>query len=243
MNIVLYGADATELRPIIDKTASLELVEENPDVVICYGGDGTLLSAEHKWPGLPKVPIRNSRLGNRMISRPPEDVIERLASGDLVPTEFIKVRCSLRLKGEDDSLILRAMNEFNVQHRRTNAAVRYKIWFDGKAFEQGEEIIGDGFVVSTPFGSTAYYRQITRGIFYVGLGVAFKFTGDIINHVVVPETAEIRAEITRGPAILAYDNWPQFVTLDTGAQLVLTKDPEPARILTWAPMIHPSDEF
>ena len=54
----LYGAEADALLPHVAKFSQVKVVEKSPDVVICFGGDGTLLSAELKWPGVPKVPSR-----------------------------------------------------------------------------------------------------------------------------------------------------------------------------------------
>ncbi|MCC6155055.1 MAG: hypothetical protein IT367_14915, partial [Candidatus Hydrogenedentes bacterium] len=49
----LFGAEADALLPHIAKYPQVKVVDKSPDVVICYGGDGTLLSAELKWPGVP----------------------------------------------------------------------------------------------------------------------------------------------------------------------------------------------
>ena len=68
MNVILFGTKAEELRPLFEAQPSLDLVEDGADVIVCFGGDGTLLAAELKWPGVPKVPIRNSRRGIRCIS-------------------------------------------------------------------------------------------------------------------------------------------------------------------------------
>lgn len=241
MRVTLFGANVEKLRPLVQAQSSLELVEDDPDVVICYGGDGTLLSAELRWPGTPKAPIRNSKRGVRMIAHPPEQVIERLAANRLVPAQFIKLACER--PNAPYAPVLRAMNEINVHLGRTNIAVRYKVWIDDEPFEQGAEIIGDGFLISTPFGSTAYYRQITRGIFYAGLGIAFKNTSELVNHVVVPESAVIRVEITRGPAFLAHDNAPESYPLDAGDILLVHKDPQNAVILSWEPLKRQSHEF
>ncbi len=244
MRTLLYGAEADRLRAQIENYPDLSLVESDPEVVVCYGGDGTLLSAELRWPGVPKAPIRNSRRGNRCMAHPWPKVIERLGRGELVRTEYMKLECALHGNvGRDPQGALTAMNEFNVHNGRINSAVRFTMWLDEEPYESGAEIIGDGFVVSTPFGSTAYFNQITRGAFYAGLGVAFKNTSERTNHVIVPEDTVVRVVITRGPAILAFDNAAEHFDLTEGDELVLRKHPHPAVLLTWEPMSHPSDAF
>ncbi|GMV98913.1 MAG: hypothetical protein AMXMBFR84_00530 [Candidatus Hydrogenedentota bacterium] len=242
MKIILFGAEAHELQDPVSRHGQFEVVETDPDVVVCFGGDGTLLSAEHRWPGIPKVPIRNSRRGVRCISFPPEDVLERLAANQLHRSEFLKLQCLVR-NGVRSGEIHTAMNEFNVHMGHINSAVRFQLWLNGEAFAGGTEIIGDGLVISTPFGSTAYYNQITRGIFFSGLGIAFKNTLDLTNHVVTYETTEVRVLITRGPAILGYDNAPEYRPLTQGDELIVCKHPQPAVILTWEALTHPSDNF
>ncbi len=244
MNTMLFGADSDTLRPLFEQHPSLVVTDEAPDVVVCYGGDGTLLSAEQRWPSVPKVPIRNSLRGRRCIARPPDAVIERLAEGSLVRQEYMKLECSVRFNGTGKGpMTLSAMNEINVHMGHINSAVRVKLWLDDEEFLEGHEILGDGLVVSTPFGSTAYFMQITRGVFHAGLGIAFKNTTEMTTHVVVPETVTIRILITRGPAILAYDNAPAYVDLGEGDRLELRKHPRPAVLLTWQKMSHPADTF
>jgi len=244
MKIQLFGADAGELRTEIGKHPSFTLVEENPDVIICYGGDGTLLSAERTWPGVPKAPIRNSRRGNRCMAHPHAEVIARLAAGTLARTEYLKIACAVRHTDRaEPAFRLTAMNEINVHMGRINSAVRFLLWLDDEPFHNGREILGDGLVVSTPFGSTAYFCHITRGVFHAGIGVAFQNTAEHVNHVVVPENVRVRVVITRGPATLAYDNSSEYFPIREGHELVLCKHAEPAVILTWQPMTHPSDEF
>jgi NAD+ kinase len=130
-----------------------------------------------------------------------------------------------------------------VQLGRTTSALRFRVWIDDEPFEKGVEIIGDGFLVSTPFGSTAYYRQITRGIFYSGLGIAFKFTSELINHLVIREESVFRAEVTRGPAVVAHDNAPDAHGLDSGDEVVIRRDSQVARVLAWERLKRPSEEL
>jgi NAD+ kinase len=208
------------------------------DVIICYGGDGTLLSAELKWPNIPKIPLRNSRRGFRCISDPPDQVIAQLVENTLIPTEHLKLECQITHADSSRSTRnLLAINEFTVHMGHVNAAVRFKIWFDEEPFGDSSdaEIIGDGFMVSTPFGSTAYFNEITRGTFWSGIGVAFMYAREKTNHVVLPEDVMVRAEITRGPAILAYDNAEEYVELAQGDRLHIKRFPEPAIILAPKP--------
>lgn len=233
MDISLFGAKAEDLRDLFDRYDSLRIVEDNAEVIVCYGGDGTLLAAELQWPGIPKVPIRNSRRGIRCIAEPPEVVVEQLANNNLVHTEHLKLECTVHHKNtEDADSHLMAINEFNMHMARTNAAVRFRIWFDDKPYGEDHEIIGDGFVVSTPFGSTAYFNQITRGVFWQGIGIAFKYTSTHTNHLIVPEDTVVRARITRGPAILAFDNSSEYVELLANDELTIAKSDQPAVLLT-----------
>lgn len=233
MNITLFGAEAEKLHPLIDAHESLTLVEKDPDVVVCFGGDGTLLASELKWPSVPKVPLRNSRRGIRCISDPPEKVLELLANGQLIRKEHLKLECTVHHSDPEhtDTQFL-AINECNLHMARTNSSVRFQVWFDDKPYGTDHEVIGDGFVVCTPFGSTAYFNQITRGVFWCGMGVAFKYTSELTNHLIVPDDTVIRARITRGPAILAYDNSSEYVEMIEGDEIRVSKHDKPAIMLT-----------
>lgn len=244
MRVVLFGPQSGDLAEMAARYSNIELVDEQPDIVVCYGGDGTLLAAEQRWPLVPKVPIRHSRRGNRCIARPPEEVLERLATGRLVRTEYLKLMGILRgpahtRPGHD----LRAMNEFSVHMARINSAVRFKIWIDDESYGPDREILGDGFVISTPFGSMAYFNHITRGFFRQGIGIAFKSTSEHTNHFIVPESAVVRILITRGPALLAQDNSLEYLNILEGDELVVKRQDQPAVILTWDAMRYPSDKF
>ncbi len=234
----LFGSQSDDLLPLIAHYNNLMVVEKNPDVVVCYGGDGTLLAAELQWPGVPKAPILNSRRGHRCIPKSPEEVIAALAGNALVRNVYTKLECSLytaRRKGTPD-FALTCLNEVNVHMGRINSAVRFKLWINGLPFENGVEIVSDGFVACTAFGSTAYFKAITKGFFTEGIGVAFKATTHPVNHLIVPESAEILFKITRGPATLAFDNSMDYLELDLGDRLSIRKRPQGAVILTCEPV-------
>lgn len=232
--VLLFGAQAGRLKAEVARHPELEMVDANADVVVCFGGDGTLLAAEMQYPGLPKVPILNSRRGHRCIPHPASQVLEGLAQGQLVRNEYTKLRCALHIaKQPGEPQVLTALNEFATHMGRINSAVRFQMWLNGEPYDNGTEILGDGFIVCTPFGSTAYFNKLTRGIFTKGIGIAFKATTEHTSHLVVPSDTEIRILITRGPAQLAYDSAPDIIALDEGDDLTFTKNPQGAIILTY----------
>ena len=244
MNVLLFGAESADIRPELEKYDNLMLVHENPEVVVCYGGDGTLLAAEHEWPGVPKVPIRNSHRGKRMMGFPVADIIKRLHEDSLIRSEYMKLECSLnRAERKIPPHLIVALNEVNVHMARVNSAVRFRMWINDEPYMSGLEVLGDGFVISTPFGSTAYFNHITRGFFHQGLGVAFKSTSEHTNHVVVPELSRVRILITRGPAVLTYDNSSEYIDLYEGDELNVCRHPHSAVLLTWDALKYPSHAF
>jgi NAD+ kinase len=233
MNVLLYGHESEKLRPLIEMHAALRLVSKDPETVVCFGGDGTLLAAERLWPGVPKVPLRNSRRGARCIPGPPEDVIARLAQGRLVPHGHLKLACDVEFDAKREAHHIVALNEVSGHMGRVTSSLRYRVWFDGEAYGSApdHEIIGDGFVVCSPFGSTAYFNQITRGVFWQGIGVAFKYTNEHTTHVIVPENTIVRVQITRGPAVIAHDSAPEIIDADAGDTLTIRGAEEKATLL------------
>ncbi len=239
MKVLLFGAEADRLTPHVAAHPPLAVVTEAPEVVVCYGGDGTLLAAEREYPGVPKAPIRNSRKGIRCMPHAPEEVLKRLAAGQLYRNSYLKLMCEIRFRdGRAPVHTSPAMNEVNVHVGKINTSARFLLWFNDEPYENGLEIIGDGFIISTPFGSTAYFKQITRGVFHTGIGVALIHPNDHVNHIVLPDQVSIRARITRGPAILAEDNSPNFTDLTEGDEVFVRKSDEPATILTWGKLSH-----
>jgi NAD+ kinase len=223
MNRVLVLGDQVEgILPLVEESG-LTLVTEDPDVVLTYGGDGLLLGSERDWPGVPKLPLRNSRHGKKCEPHEIQVALERLLSGDLVRAEHLKVRAEA--KGH----AVVGLNDVMVHNSRPWSSVRCRIWIDGRELET--EIVGDGLVVATPFGSTAYYRSITRGIFHAGLGLAFNNSTEPVDHMVLREDAQVRVRITRGPALVVADNDPDTIPLRRGDEVRIRRDESRAVIL------------
>ena len=244
LKVLLFGSESRFLSPEVQAHPQLQLVDTDPDLVVCYGGDGTLLAAELQWPGLPKIPILNSQRGHKCIPHAPAEVMARLAKGDLISNEYLKLECQLHSNGCGEAhTVVYPLNEINVQKARINSAVRFRLWIDDNPYCQGLEILGDGLVMCTPFGSTAYFSKITRGVFTQGIGIAFNATGQQTNHIIVNENVTTRVLITRGPAIFAFDSCTDYTDLNAGDEIILRKNPRPAIILTCSPVKRLDEPF
>lgn len=224
MKRVLVRGPDSEFIPALVADCGLDLVEENPDVVLTWGGDGLLLGSEREWPGVPKLPLRNSRHGKKCQPHEVKEALARLIEGNLTVTRHTKVRAELG--GE----VRIGLNDIVIHNSQPTSSVRYRVWIDGTKF--ADEIVGDGVVVATTFGATAYYRSITGSIFKVGLGVAFNNSTEPVDHLVLPEDSEIRVRITRGPALLAADNDPTPLPLEEDDEIVIRRADEEAVVLS-----------
>lgn len=215
LKISIRGRFIEDILPIIEKK-EIQIVEDEPDLIITHGGDGALLGAERDFPGIPKFPIRDQRTALLCQEHAGyKKMIDMLVAGKLKKTELIKI------EGRTKEKKIQAMNDIFVHNVEPISAIRYKVWIDGRAY--GEEIVGDGVGVATIHGSTAYYRSITHSIFKIGIGLAFSNSTELTNHLVLPDNSSIRILITRGPAILVADNNSEKIELNKDDSVEIAK--------------------
>jgi NAD+ kinase len=186
----------------------LTVVDRKPDLIICFGGDGTLLYGERMHPGIPKVLLRNSLICQSCAQLVKETIPRLLLEGSYRTVKHRKLEGAARGKSR------LALNDIVVAHPNVNGTLRSRVVINGRQY--GDEVLGDGIVVSTPIGSTGYFQSITRSNFQTGIAVAFNNSVNIVNHVVLPQDSRIQVEITRGPGVLAADNDESQVALSTG---------------------------
>jgi len=189
------------------KRAGLAVVRRDPDVVLCHGGDGTLLRAEREWPGVPKVPVRVAGRARPCPDHDLDSVLARLVRGELARSSLPLLECAV------GHLHLTAVNDVVLRNESPATAVRLRVRIDG---QESGEITGDGLVCATPFGSSGYYRSITRETFERGLGLAWNNSIEPRAPQVVPPGQPVEVELLRGPAVLVHDNDPRTVFLREG---------------------------
>ncbi|MBI5138810.1 MAG: NAD(+)/NADH kinase [Candidatus Vogelbacteria bacterium] len=226
MKILIYGKEVDKIK--LELLAhGFQIVESNPDAVVCYGGDGTLLHAEYTYPGVLKLPLRNSKVGKLCAAEPIGEVLRKFITGKYKIAKIPKLEFELSHKKHF------ALNDVIIANKKRVHAIRYVVRINEKLYAKGREIIGDGIVVATPFGSGAYYRSITDGTFSVGIGLAFNNSTESVDHVVLKDTDLIEFEITRGEAVVAADI-DELGCLNVGDKLTISKSKkESAKIATF----------
>jgi NAD+ kinase len=124
------------------------------DLVIAVGGDGTLLHAARHVAarGVPLVGINRGRLGF-LTDVSPEHMLEALdaiLSGDYLADRRLMLAANLN---EDASASLFALNDVVLQKGDTGRLLDFTTDIDGSYVNMHR---GDGLIVATPTGSTAY---------------------------------------------------------------------------------------
>lgn len=196
--------------------------ESKPEIVICIGGDGTFLRAERKWPGVPKAIVRKSSICKKCNTDSLEELIKQIKEKKMAIIKNIKLETKIRRKR------ITCTNEFSIRNRYATTALRFYVWINGK---KTEEIIGDGVVICTPFGSTGYYKSVGGESFEKGIGIGFNNPTEKMKSIVVPENSIIEVKINRGDAVFNSDNDPQVVILDKNEIIKIKKSQDTANII------------
>lgn len=225
MRVLLAGKNAenmnkfspSEIEKLV-KDLGFQVVASNPDVILSYGGDGTLLAAERQYPSLPKLPLRNSQFCHKCANHEDEVMLKKLLENDLKLQEYKKLETSILYK------TFYALNDFVIR----NSDPTHTIRFTTSASDQ--LLIGDGIVIATPFGSTGYFKSITGQTFDKGFGLAFNNTTEKIPPVFFKDSDQVTFSLIRGKATLSMDNNPHIFVIDEGSELVFKLSNQVAKI-------------
>jgi len=219
LRVLPLGRNLDDLLPILAKFP-VEIVADNPDLIISHGGDGTLLGAERDYPLIPKCALRDRRRNPKCPLHDEETVLRQLFAGQLDKHFLLTLRAETEtgesLTGINDLVISRVNNPCT--------AIRYRVWQDGKLLLP--QTVSDSLIISTPFGSTGYFQSVTKGVFRCGLGLACNNAMDGIGFAIVPETSSLTIRLLRGPAVMAADNNPRLLELKDGSEISVTVSPD-----------------
>jgi NAD+ kinase len=131
---------------------SIEVTEEEPDLVLSLGGDGTMLRAAqiaHKNDAL-LMGVNFGSLGylTEVEGHDLQPALEKLLADDFRIEERIMLQC----RSDEDAAAV-ALNEVLVERSSRTRLVRLGVSIDG---ERLADFNADGLIVATPTGSTAY---------------------------------------------------------------------------------------
>jgi len=207
------------VRRLLDRARLVE-TKSRPEAVIAYGGDGTLLWSEMLYPGIPKLFLHHSHIGKSRQELLP--LLEQLASGDWSIENLPK------LEGRAPHGTLVGMNDIYLQFHPPTA-LRFSASVNRKAVVKNA--VGDGLVVSTPYGSSGYFHSITGRTFRRGIGVALNNCTRRAGPWFPSEKSGITVKVLRGPGWMVADSNRRLVQLRDGDAVRISKSKQPARII------------
>jgi NAD+ kinase len=220
--VALVGEGADTLLPTLASAGLTSVDPARAELVVVYGGDGSLLGADRDFPDLPKLVVRRSNEFNKCDHHQDAEVFRRVREGRVEISRLPRISATV------GNRCVRGINDIVFHNTRVTSGVRYAVRIDSVLYAR--EIVGDGVVAATPFGSSAYYRSITKSVFRVGLGLAFNNSTEAINHLVLSDQSVVELEVTRGPGAVVADNVLVPIEVEAGDVIEIKISPQYAEI-------------
>lgn len=195
----------------------IDIDNNKPDFVITYGGDGTILFSERRYPGIPKITIRRSKRGIKCnySENELEDVLIKIDNGTYKIKEEIKLETTFQGKK------YLSLNEVQIHNSSPIKAIRFSIYVDN--IPLFEDIIGDGAVIATPFGSSAYFSSIGGEKFDKGIGIGLNnpYNAKSRKPIIVDSgfDPKISIKILRDDGLLLFDNDDNIIKVKGGDEI------------------------
>lgn len=213
-----FGA---ELSPA---SADASTSTEPPDLIVSLGGDGTLLRAARSVLDR-DVPVLGVNLGNlgfltSVSGAEIETGLRQVLSGQFEVEERRTLVAQVRPGAARPAPPFPALNDV-VVHRRAAARVsRLGLWVGGPGESQEEigSFAGDGLILSTPTGSTAYSLSAGGPVIVPGMDC-------LLATPILPHTLAVR------PLVAPGDKEITVRALDPGDSLVVTVDGQEGGLL------------
>jgi NAD+ kinase len=179
-----------------DLAARYELVDPGDcDVIVALGGDGLLLHAihEHLQLGRPIFGMNRGTVGFLMNQYRPDDLLERILAATPISVHPLRMAAT-HADGRSSHAL--AFNEVAVTRSSAHSA-NLRLWIDG--VERMAMFVGDGLIVATAAGSTAYNLSAHGPIIPLGSNLlavtpVSPFRPRRWKGALVPHTAEIVVE-------------------------------------------------
>ncbi|WP_238882781.1 NAD(+)/NADH kinase [Clostridium sp. YIM B02551] len=134
----------------------LDKLDEDLDLLVVLGGDGTLIGASRRLNGYIKCPVIGINIGNLGFLTSADitdldNIIDKLKKEDYFIQDRIMLQGSLLKDGEEFTRI--ALNDLVIARGTLSRMGKFTIFVDGVEFTSFK---GDGIIVASPTGSSAY---------------------------------------------------------------------------------------
>ncbi len=207
-------ADGLRERDLLDASlcsthASDELGAES-DVILSFGGDGTLLLSAHEV-GTQETPILGVNIGRLGFLADIEvgqvqSTIRSLEHGDYRIEDRLPLAAEVATRGGTQQYW--ALNEFVLERSGEAGLISIRVTVDGIHLN---DYWADGLIISTPTGSTAYSMSVGGPIVAPGCEVVILTPlaphSLTVRPIVLPADSTIEAQVIRDdqPYVLAFD--------------------------------------
>jgi len=141
--------------------AEVDVVEDNFNYAISVGGDGTFLKMIRKCKfdsSVNYIGINEGGLGF-LTNLTPDEIptfIEALKNDDLVKDDIPYIKIRVKSLDTKDDVIFKAFNEVSIKSSNLRTTT-LNVSVDGSYLET---LVGDGLIVSSPLGSSAYNKSL-----------------------------------------------------------------------------------
>ena len=191
---VLLEENSSNMINYDEKSYSIKQLSKEVDFILSLGGDGTLLSVIRETIDY-SIPILGINLGNLGFLTDIkienfEDFLDEMLAGNYRIDKRMMIEGSIKFN------TFNAFNDIVISRKSISSMIKIKAFINGKLFNT---YYGDGVVISSPSGSTAYNLSLGGPIVYP-LTEAFIIT-PIASHsltqrpLVMPVEFEIEFEI------------------------------------------------
>lgn len=189
---------------------NLELSKNDPEIVIVWGGDGSVLRTARKHPHSCLLGLREKSIGQlaEIDGKRLDYALERLA------TNQYKIEKAPQIEVLHQDLRIHGLNEVYFS-REYEYATRFRVFID-RDNVYNDELFGDGCLAATPRGSSAYswtagrkivlkpnekafvFTPLSSGHLHKRVSVNSVLTSKPVEQIKVLENKEVIVEILRG---------------------------------------------
>lgn len=222
---------AQKIRDFCEKEA-IEVTSENPDIVISIGGDGTLLSAFHKYRNRLKqvkfIAVHTGHLGfyTDFLKEELDLLFDYLKQHNDKSYSYPILSIAIKYKTKQ-ALKLLALNEISI--RTLVGTMVCEVYIDNHLFEIFR---GDGLCIATPTGSTGIAKSLGGAVVHPKLeamqlveiaGLNNRVYRTLGSPMIFPKTTELKLKVKKAVTpVFCVDNLdPTLLDMDEVEYIVV----------------------